>query len=113
MFAPEIDPYRSLDASAWISHRSGPEWQRTLQFKSGSRHYALFARPASDFRNPGTSFPGLTVLSREPFIIPPSKRHGVALRYTDRRAPILEAPPALFLPSPFRMRKGVELASGW
>jgi len=113
VLALEIEPNLSLDAIAWISHRSGFEWKRTLQFNSGSRHYALLKRPQSEFRNPGTSFPGLSLLSRGPLIIPPSTRSGVTLRYTDRRVPILEAPSSLFLPSAFRNRSVVDLASGW
>ena len=111
--ALEIEPDLSLDAIAWISHRSGLEWKRTMQFNSGRRHYALLARPETEFRNPGTTFPGLSVLSRGSLIIPPSTRSGRTLRYTDRRAPILEAPPSLFLPSPFRNRTVSDLASGW
>ena len=113
VLALEIEPDLSLDAIAWISHRSGLEWKRTLQFYSGSHHYALLAKPQSEFRNPGATFPGLSLLSRGSLIIPPSRRSGVTLRYTDRRAPILEAPPSLFLPSPFRNRSVVDLASGW
>jgi hypothetical protein len=113
VLALEIDPDLSLDAIAWISHRSGLEWKRTLQFYSGSHHYALLARPQTEFRNPGATFPGLSVLSRGPLIIPPSTSVGVALRYTDRRAPILEAPPSLFLPSPFSYRTIADLTSGW
>ena len=113
VLALEIEPDLSLDAIAWISHRSGLEWKRTLQFNSGNHHYALLARPQAEFRNPGTTFPGLSVLSRGSLIIPPSTRSGVTLRYTDQRAPILEAPPSLFLPSPFRSRTIADLASGW
>lgn len=113
LLALEIDPDLSLDAIAWISHRSGFEWKRTLQFNSGSHHYALLARPQTEFRNPGTTFPGLSVLSRGSLIIPPSMRSGVILRYTDQRASILEAPTSLFLPSPFRNRTISDFASGW
>jgi hypothetical protein len=113
VLALEIEPDLSLDAIAWISHRSGLEWKRTLQFYSGSHHYAFLARPQSEFRNPGTTFPGLSLLSRGTLIIPPSTRSGVNLGYTDRRAPILEAPPSLFLALPFRNRSVVDLASGW
>lgn len=113
VLALEIEPDLSLDAIAWISHRSGLEWKRTLQFYSGSHHYALLARPQSEFRNSGTAFPGLSLLSRGTLIIPPSMRSGLTLRYFDRQAPILEAPPSLFLPSPFRNRSVVNLASGW
>ncbi len=113
VLALEIEPDLSLDAIAWISHRSGFEWKLTLQFKLGSRHYAFLARPRTEFRNPGTSFPGLSVLSRGSLIIPPSTRSGVTLRYSDRRAPILEAPPSLFLPSPFRNRTVADLTPGW
>jgi len=113
VLALEIDPDLSLDAIAWISHRSGLEWKRTLQFNSGSHHYALLARPQTEFRNPGTTFPGLSVLSRGSLIIPPSTRSGMTLRYTDRRASILDAPPSLFLPSPFRNRTVSDFPSGW
>ena len=113
VLALEIEPDLSLDAIAWISHRSGFEWKRTLQFYSGSHHYAFLVRPQSEFLNPGSTFPGLSLLSRGTLIIPPSTRSGLTFRYTDRQAPILEAPPSLFLPSPFHNRSVVDLASGW
>ena len=52
VLALEIEPVLSLDAIAWISHRSGFEWKSTLQFKSGGRHYAFLANP-----NPNSATP--------------------------------------------------------
>lgn len=97
VFALQVEPYQSLDAIAWLLHRDGREWQHTLQFKSGHLHYALFVRPAPERRSLTTSLPGLAIIGRGTLLIPPSVgRYGVAIRYAERGASILEAPPSLF-----------------
>ncbi len=97
VFALQIEPYQSLYAIAWLLHRDGREWQHTLQFESSYRHYALFVRPELEVHSLTTSLPGLAIISRGTLLIPPSiERYGVAIRYAERDASILEAPPSLF-----------------
>lgn len=100
VFAVEINPSICLDAIAWITYHDGRDWQRTLQFRCGRLHYALFRWPADGICQRG-HLPGMTLHGRNRILIPPAARgRGDQLTYIDRSAPILEAPISLFR-SPF------------